>query len=509
MPTQSHPGGTVNIADGIEEFAVEYVANPAYQPRLPDGPKIVHDPLWGTIRLYPWEIAILDLPLFQRLRQISQTSLVSYVFPGCRHSRFEHTLGVIHQTQKLAEAVNSQWGQAAEPFDNNTLRNLRLAALFHDCGHSCFSHIAESVYRYLPDVQALTVEGGDYAGGNPHEVLSALILKSKPVRDYLDKLEDKYKIQFDIDHAADWIVGKYQGQNKAFAAHVINGPFDADKLDYLFRDSHFSGLPLSLDLDRLWACCGVSKHPTIGATILTLHQSSVVALEQILFNKINLFSVVYQHPKVRAAECMFQAVIRLIQETNGCRIAGRRLDKATDFLWLTDSTFFAEALKRDKEHRLHTIIHDILYRRHLVRALTISKDTLEKDSAAFLEIRRLNHTSQEDACERRNLSEAIWKEAGKPCEPHQVWLDLPPSPGLGGADHTYVRAPSNELRKLTSFFPINYWNESYMSYKWRGHVFCPYECQQAVYRAAKKVFEDRFGAKFKKLAGALSHVPEP
>jgi len=502
-------GGATNIREGIEEFLTEYVSNDAYQPRWPDESKIIHDPLWGTIKLHPWEIAILDLPLFQRLRQIAQTSLVNYVFPGCRHSRFEHTLGVVHQTQKLAEAVNGQSSPAGGPFDPGILRNLRLAALFHDCGHSCFSHISENVYRDLPDMQAVTAQNAEYAGCNPHEVMSALILKSNAVRGYLAKLEDKYKIQFDVDGAADWIVGRYQSTNKAFVAHVINGPFDADKLDYLFRDSHFSGLPLSLDLDRLWASCDLAKHPEIGATILTLHQSSVVALEQILFNKINLFTVVYQHPKVRAAECMFQAVIRLIQETRDCTIAGRRLEKATDFLWLTDSTFFAEALRREKTDLLHKMIHDILYRRHLVRALTISKDTAESDKAGYNELRRLNHTSQADADERRGLAEAIWEESGRPCEPHQVWLDLPPSPSLGGADQTYVRAPSKVLRKLTSFFPINYWNESYMSYKWRGHVFCPPYCQQKVYQAAKKVFKDRFNLDFKQLAGVMSHVHQP
>jgi hypothetical protein len=63
-------GGADALKRGVEEFAEEYVANSRYRPHLPDEPKIVHDTLWGTIRLYPWEIAILDLPLFQRLRQL-------------------------------------------------------------------------------------------------------------------------------------------------------------------------------------------------------------------------------------------------------------------------------------------------------------------------------------------------------------------------------------------------------------------------------------------------------
>ena len=509
------PAPPPSIYDGIREFAEEYVANPEYRPRFPREPKIVHDALWGTIRLYPWEVAILDLPLFQRLRQISQTSLANYVFPGCRHSRFEHTLGVIHQTQKLGEAVNAQYhpdqrGHRGEPpFDNNTLRNLRLAALFHDCGHSCFSHISENTYRHLPDMVAVTQEGAEYAGCHPHEVLSALILKSDPVRTYLAELQAEYGVEFRVDDAADCILGRSQDKSYTYLAQVINGPFDADKLDYLFRDSHFSGLPLGLDLDRLWASCDKATHPKTGETILTLHQSSVVALEQILFNKINLFTVVYQHPKVRAAECGFQAVIEVIRQGNRCKVAGLRLDRAADFLWLTDSTFFAEALQRPKNHKLHRMIHDILYRRHFLRALTISKDTVKPDKVAFQELRRLNHVSLDALKRRRELATQIWTTAGRPCEPWQVWLDLPPSPTLAGADHTYVRAPSGELRKLTSFFPMNYWNESYMSYKWRGHVFCPGQYQQRVYEAARRVLGDELGLCFDKLAGAASHVPNP
>ena len=206
-------------------------------------------------------------------------------------------------------------------------------------------------------------------------------------------------------------------------------------------------------------------------------------------------------------------MIRKIHQTDGYTLAGRSMDKATDFLWITDSTFFAEALKRGEDHELHKMIHDILYRRHLVRAITISQDTQEgetdDDKAAFRELRRLNYSNPEDLEKRRELAEEIWNQAGKPCQPDQVWLDLPPSPNLAGADHTYVRAPSGQPRKLTDICPMNYWNESYMAYKWRGHVFCPHACQQDVYVAAKKVFEERFGLQFKRLAGEICHVPSP
>ena len=79
------------LEEKIDIFLQEYVSNSRYTPKKPKDRKIIHDSLWGTIVVQPWEIEIIDLPLIQRLRQIRQTSLTNYVFPGCTHSRFEHT----------------------------------------------------------------------------------------------------------------------------------------------------------------------------------------------------------------------------------------------------------------------------------------------------------------------------------------------------------------------------------------------------------------------------------
>ena len=503
MDQTSTPSAYEQLLSGIETFAAEFTAN-VYLPRVPTKWKIIHDTLWGTIRLEPWEVAILDLPLLQRLRQISQTSLVSYVFPGARHSRFEHTLGVLHQTQRLTDAVNKQYLKGL-PFDSDSVRELRLAALFHDVGHSLFSHISEHLYRHLPDLAPVLKE--KYPSGNPHEVMSSLLLESKPVQAYLRSLESVYSVSLNTKRAAKWIVGHHAENGTEYLTQVINGPFDADKLDYLFRDSHFSGIPMSLDLDRLWTSTDVNFKN--GPRILTLSQGSAIPLEQIVFNKMNLFATVYQHPKVRAAECMFHSTMQCLRDQQE-KVAGRDLSSATDFLWLTDQTFFAEADRRKKSDPIHQMIHDILYRRHFVRALTISQDTHAGPGECYLELRKLNGSEPDDYQKRRELAKAIWLRAGKPCFEYQVCLDLPPNPPTGGADHTYVRTPSGTLRKLTELFPIGNWSEFYADYKWRGHVFCPPHCQQEVYQAAKDVFSDTFDKlKFKKVAGELSHVPNP
>lgn len=503
--------GCEALVDGVTAFVAEY-AHRNYRRALPHDGKTVHDALWGTIRLEPWEVAILDLPLFQRLRQVSQTSLVHYVFPGCRHSRFEHTLGVIHQTQKLTEAVNQHATPGNEPFDHNTVHELRLAALFHDCGHACFSHISENIYKELPDVRSAVARDAYFQGCHAHELISALILRTEGMREYLDELGAHYKFQINVDRIADWIVGK-DVPGFDYLTQVINGTFDADKLDYIFRDAHFSGLPVGLDLERLWASCNTGRVTIDGhsRTILTLHQACVSPLEQILLAKMTLFAVVYQHPKVRAAECMFRSAMDMIRARSG-EAGIPRLACASDFLWLTDGQFFGLADRLAKDDPLHGLLHDILYRRHLVRALTISQDTIEnlatdpKQKIGYHELRQLNHVNEADHGERRTIAEAIWERAGKPCPLHMIHLDMPPDAGTGGADHTFVNTGGGNYRKLTELFPINYWLEMFSVHKWRGHVFCPQFCQAKVSGAAVAVLADLFGLKFNRLAMELSHV---
>lgn len=499
----------------INDFTKQFIGK---QKAFTKNSKIIHDPLWGTIKLEPWEVDLLDLPLFQRLRQIHQTSLVSYVFPGCSHTRFEHTLGVIQQAQRLIDAVNKHYDPTRQKYEQTCRRNLRLAALFHDCGHSCFSHISEEHYASCADMQAYRRANPEIIG-HPHEIFSTLILKSEPIRQYLEALGKHHEVDFSVDDASMWITGlpADSDEKKYYETQVINGPFDADKLDYIFRDAHYSGIPVGLDLDRLWASCKIGE--TAERTkVLTLHQASVAPLEQILFSKISLFSVVYQHPKVRAAEKMFQAIIEDAKEDPDkytFSASGRKLNlnRATDFLWLTDEVFFAEALSRNYDDPMHKSIHDIRYRRLLVRALTISNDTIDVENCedGYLQLRKLNQRGVPTYQAKRELALEIINMAGLSAELKQrdVWVDLPTDPSFGEADRTYVRTSDDSLRKVSDLFPIHYWSELYQKYKWRGHVFCPEEYQQKIHEASVKVLSGKYGLKIRKSAGESAHVANP
>lgn len=116
-------------------------------------PKQVNDPIWGAVELLPWEVALLDTPLLQRMRGVKQLGLAPLVFPSASHDRLEHQLGVVGATEKMILALSQQidrWNRdnptrllpGINKFDRY---GLRLAALLHDIGHGPFSHALEPV----------------------------------------------------------------------------------------------------------------------------------------------------------------------------------------------------------------------------------------------------------------------------------------------------------------------------------------------------------------------------
>ena len=371
----------------IEQFVAEFLPTPESIQKI--GPKVVHDGLWGTLRLEPHEVALLDTPLVQRLRHLRQTGLTFLTFPSTTHSRFEHTLGVVLQVMKLGDALlrpvleqNKDDGRLTQ----DHVRQMRLAALLHDIGHGPFSHTSEMVYG---DAPALKEFKKGHPRANPHEILANLILTSEPFRKYFREAMQKGKEQnHNIEAIANTIVGDVNNENP-YVTELLNGPFDADKLDYIFRDSHFSGLPLDVDLDRLWYTVRIGKTGLRRDECehLVVLQGGVTALEQVFFAKMVLTATVYQHHKVRACDCMFAGIIEYMREngiTLGIRDKQLAFYSPSDFLWLTDDEFLSYGFRTDDNH-LHELIHNLYFRRLLKRALIISSPTVNIEEEGALD----------------------------------------------------------------------------------------------------------------------------
>jgi uncharacterized protein len=190
----------------------------------------VRDPVHGFIYRDVEERDVMDTCVFQRLRRLKQLALASLVYPGATHSRFEHSIGALHLAGKIAVALDIEPSEA---------RLLRLAALLHDVGHGPFSHVAE------PILQRHAVKGTLGTGvseSKVHELISWQIIST-----------DKELARLISDQHREQIVGLLKGTwGHSYLQEIVSGPVDADKQDYLLRDSLFSGVKYGIyDQERL------------------------------------------------------------------------------------------------------------------------------------------------------------------------------------------------------------------------------------------------------------------
>lgn len=132
------------IESRINNFVSKRLNN--YKPEN-RGSKVIHDPLWGSNLFFPWEIAIIDSPLFQRLRRIYQTGTAFFTYPSSTHSRFCHSLGVAVLADKLLQKLREKMTLRGKSdlIDDNDVYEVRIAGLLHDMGH-CFFPIHQNKY---------------------------------------------------------------------------------------------------------------------------------------------------------------------------------------------------------------------------------------------------------------------------------------------------------------------------------------------------------------------------
>ena len=235
----------------------------------------IRDPVHGFIYRSSVEEAIIDTPLFQRLRKIKQLALASLVYPGALHTRFDHSLGVMHLANKLANRLLD---------DEETKRIVRFAALLHDVGHGPFSHVSESIVDRFYDREKVILPSHTE---KIHEIITYnLILYD----------DDLSKLLSERDRQQ--IVGLLKGEwGERLLKDIISGPLDADKQDYLLRDSYFCGVKYGVyDSERLIDTLDVQKD--MDERSLAVSIDGVHTLEQFVLAKYYMTTQVYRH-KIR------------------------------------------------------------------------------------------------------------------------------------------------------------------------------------------------------------------
>lgn len=197
-------------------------------------------PVYGFIPLDEWERDIIALPAFQRLRRIRQLAWTDAVYPGAMHTRFEHSLGVMHMASQLYDGITGRCADVLRDeyrYDEAGTRRfrklIRLAALLHDVGHGPFSHAVEEL--------APTYERDGVMHRYRHEEYSIAIIRSA-FASVIENHKANINYGIKIDEVVQLIEGKASSGGAAIWQDLISGQLDADRMDYLLRDSHHAGV---------------------------------------------------------------------------------------------------------------------------------------------------------------------------------------------------------------------------------------------------------------------------
>ncbi len=238
--------------------------------------KIINDPVYGFISI-PGEFIfdIIEHPWFQRLRNIKQLGLTSFVYPGANHSRFQHAIGAFHLMEMAVTTLRSKGVEISHEEEDATY----LAILLHDIGHGPFSHALEN----------------SIIEGISHEDISLLLMQ---------KLNEKYSGKLTM--AIDIFLGRYQ---RKFLHELISGQMDMDRLDYLRRDSFFTGvIEGSVGSERIIRMLNVAEEH------LVVDEKGIYSLEKFLIARRLMYWQVYMHKTVLSSESLLVKLLKRARE---------------------------------------------------------------------------------------------------------------------------------------------------------------------------------------------------
>jgi len=516
--------------------------------RAKPGAKIIHDPVWHTIRIEPCEVIIVDSPLLQRLRRVHQLGLAGYVFPGANYSRFEHSIGVLHQTQRVIESIRRNAKSQAlrrhlpsqEPISRNEEVLLRITALTHDVGHGFLSHVSEraidrldtvggthTVRRFREEAKTFFRALNPPAVG---EILSALCVLLPEWQELLSFAQVPHWVDTrDLSFRMAQLMCGGRDPKRPFLSEIISGPLDVDKLDYIPRDCYMAGVPMPVDVDRLMEkiqvvsvpasripgaeysdAVGVGPEETVQ--VLAVQTAGSRAFEELVISRFLLYEKLYYHQKIRAME---GAVVNAIEIL---RAEQEEFREITTYLKLSDDEFLLQhwhskipispAVETAK-----SLVSAIVERNTLVRCYAFGpglvKD-LEPDSAEFRN--RWKKLEPKVSAKRTELwfdfrtrvaekARALLNTSGQvglanALDEAQIVIDLPPVQGIAEKTKFFVGDEEFGVEPFITRFRVERWAEAYETQHTIGYVYTSPEFAVAVYFAVRDLIWADHGLSF-------------
>lgn len=279
----------------------------------------IRDPIHGSIEFTAAERNVIDSRFYQRLRHIKQLGFSDLAFPGATHSRYSHGIGAMSVASRFFDALYRD--STLPTVDRARLRQtLRLAVLLHDLGHPPLSHTSERILppRATLGLPAWTGEGEQAQA--THEDMTLLVILQSGLADVLRRSFADLGIT--PEHVASLVCGRLpEGQNPFLFAGVDHAPLlrqvvsselDADRMDYLLRDSFYTGVHYGrYDLD--WIIQNVTAVEKDGALYLGISHRAVFAFEDFLLSRYHMFLSVYYH----YTSINYEQILQRFYETSG------------------------------------------------------------------------------------------------------------------------------------------------------------------------------------------------
>lgn len=358
----------------------------------------IKDPVLGYVYITEAEKQIIDSYPVQRLRRLRQLAGAEYVYPGANHTRFEHSLGVMHLAGLTAE--NPYLSQL---LSEEEYQIIRIAALLHDVGHGPFSHIFEHLLvKFLHKT---------------HEDVNVWIVQKSELKDIIGNLG------FDPDLVAKLSVGWLNKPGKAFMDQIIRSAVDVDKLDFVVRDTYHTGAQYGyIDVFRLIQTLDVLDHN------LAVDLGALSALESFILARIESFRSIYFHRVGRAAQLMLALAMEQAKDELGL------IDFKTpeEYLAYDDYTVWTMLKTCKKSQR---IIKNLEKRKLLKCAYEQTFYVRDKTVSSIFGVEEI----------RNQLREQIAFEAK--VEPNTVVIDVPTLPSV-----PYSHSVSLEPMEIPVFY---------------------------------------------------------
>lgn len=348
----------------------------------------IRDPIHGYIYSTELERKIIDTSTFQRLRRIRQLAGCHLVYPGGQHSRFEHVIGCMYLAGKVGSVLSSR----GAGLGRDEIQKIRIAALLHDVGHGPFSHMFEEV---MSSKTAFT-----------HEDMTRRIIRESEVGDILEKHA------FSKNEISELAIGKSKSARR-FVNDVIGGGLSVDIMDYLLRDSYFTGVEYGkVDVHRIINSFEVVKDK------LSISQAALFAFEALMIARYEMFRAVYFHRTVRAAELMI--VKSMLLADKALHLTDLSLE---NYLSLTDEVTLHRITTldtgNDRELKLAKTLALGYQSRQLLKCV-FEKTVQRRDKFLASLFNRKSFRDQ--------LSEQIAERAK--VDPSEVYVDVPTAPSV-------------------------------------------------------------------------------